>query len=118
MGWRMQADLETLASMPDDRLELNLLSGTAFYASAGPLELYIAKEIQAWLQQESTKDNIDLSQVKEAILYVDIKTDLVETNKKKIVCFSFACTSKLVTDEMTYGAHVTETHKWHKRVAP
>ena len=118
MGWRMQADLKILASLPDGQLEVNLLNGTASHTSSGPLALYIAKEIQAWLQQESTKDNIDIAQVKEAALTVDIKTDLVKTNNKKVVCFSFDCSSKLVTEEKTYGAHVSETHKWYERVAP
>jgi hypothetical protein len=118
MGWRMQTDLETLAGLPDGALELNLLRGTASHKVAGPLDLYIAKEIQAWLQQESTKDGVDLSQLNEATLVVDIKTDLVKTNKKKVVCFSFNCNSRLVTNEKTYSANVAEVHKWHERIAP
>ena len=118
MGWRMQTDLETLARLPDGVVELNLLNGSASHITAGPLDLYIAKEIQAWLQQESTKDNVDLSQLKEAALLVNIKTDLVKTNKMKVVCFTFVCNSKLVTDEKTYSAQVTETHKWYERVVP
>jgi len=118
MGWRMQADLETLAKLPDGVLELNLLEGTAVHNGAGSLNLYIAKEIQTWLQQESIKDGVDLSQVNEATLVVDIKTDLVKTNKKKVIYFSFNCISKLATDEKTYSANVAETHKWHERIAP
>ncbi|MDH3388306.1 MAG: hypothetical protein OEN02_10405, partial [Gammaproteobacteria bacterium] len=104
MGWRMHTDLETLAGLPDGILNLNLLTGTASHSTAGSLDLHIAKEIQAWLQHESTKDNVDLSRVREATLLVDIKTDLVKTNRKKVVCFSFECNSELVTEEKAYRA--------------
>ena len=118
MGWRMQSDLEILANLADGRLNLDLLTGTASHSTAGSLDLHIAKEIQAWLQQESIKDNVDLSRVTEATLLVDIKTDLVKTNRKKVVCFSFDCNSEFVTEKKTYSANVAETHKWHSRTAP
>jgi len=118
MGWRMQQDLETLARLPDGILSLDVLAGTATHSVVGELDLHIAKELQAWLGQESQKDGIDLSDLKCAGLNVQIKTDSMKTNRKKLVCFSFDCRSAFQLADRTYSANVSETHRWHERIAP
>lgn len=118
MGWRMQEDLEALAQLPDGSITVDLLAGTASHSSAGAIPLHIAKEIQAWLAHESQKDGIKLSPVEDAKLFVAVKTDTVKTNRKKIVCFSFDCRSEFRLLDRTYVANVSETHRWHERIAP
>ncbi len=118
MGWRMHEDLEILALLPDGNLTLNLLEGTANHESVGSLELHIAKEIQTWLAQESQKDGIRITDIVSATLSVQIKTDSVKTNRKKVVCFSFNCQSNFQMSDRTYTANVSETHHWHERLAP
>ena len=117
MGWRMAEDLETLAALPDGRIHLNLLSGSAEHSKAGSLNLHIAGEIQAWLRQESEKDGIDLGQVRSAELWVNVDTSKIATDRKRIVCFDFEASSKLTTDEAEYSAQVSESHKWHSRLS-
>ena len=116
MGWRMGDDLEALAGLPDGKIHVNLLTGTAEHSEAGPLNLHVAAEIQAWLRQECEKDGIDYSALKAADLWVDIDTSKIATNRKRIVCFDFDAISRLTTDEATYSAHVSETHRWHTRL--
>ena len=117
VGWRMGDDLETLSDLPDGTINVNLLTGEATHSVVGNLDLHIAKELQAWLQQEAEKDNIDFTQLKSGNLEVAINTGKVATNRKKIVSFNFECRSNIKTDEATYSAHVKDMHQWHSRVA-
>ena len=78
MGWRMGDDLETLASLPDGTIHLDLLSGSAEHNEAGPLNIHVAAEIQTWLRQECEKDGVDYSALKSADLWVDVDTSEIE----------------------------------------
>ena len=113
----MGDDLEALAALPDGRIHLDLLTGTAKHSKAGPLDIHVTREIQAWLRQECEKDGIDHSGLKSADLWVDVDTSKIATNRKRIVCFDFDATSKLTTDEAEYSAKVSESHKWHSRLS-
>ncbi len=117
MGWRMAEDLETLAALPDGRVHIDLLGGSAEHSEVGPLNLHIAGEIQAWLRQESEKDGIDFNALTSADLWVDIDTSKIATKSKRIVCFDFEASSRLTTDEAEYSAQVSESHKWHGRLS-
>ena len=117
MGWRMGDDLEALAALPDGRIHLDLLAGSASHDKTGPLDIRVAGEIQAWLRQECEKDGIDYSALQSADLWVDVDTSKIATNRKRIVCFDFNATSKLTTDEAEYSAQVSESHKWHTRLS-
>ncbi|PHS03792.1 MAG: hypothetical protein COA78_17330 [Blastopirellula sp.] len=116
VGWRMCDDLEIMSDLPDGTITLNLLTGDALHSIAGPLDLHIAKEIQAWLQQQSEKEGVDVAQLKSATLEVDVDTGKVATNKKKIVMFNFECRSSLKTDETSYQATLKDMHQWHTRI--
>ena len=116
VGWRMGDDLEVMSELPDGTITLNLLTGDAKHSIVGGLDLHIAKEIQAWLQQQSEKEGVDVSQLKSATLEVDVDTGKVATNKKKVVMFSFECRSNIETDETSYQATVKDMHQWHTRI--
>ena len=113
----MGDDLEALAALPDGRIHLDLLAGSASHDKTGPLDIRVAGEIQAWLRQECEKDGIDYSALQSADLWVDVDTSKIATNRKRIVCFDFNATSKLTTDEAEYSAQVSESHKWHPRLS-
>lgn len=117
VGWRMGDDLEALSDLPNGTISLNLLTGVATHSISGQIDLHIAKEIHAWLQQQSAKEGIDISQLVTATLEIDVDTSKVATNKKKIVMFNFECRSNIQTPETTYHATLKEAHKWHTRVA-
>jgi hypothetical protein len=115
MGWRLYADLEKLSEPPKAKLEINLLTGTAFHSALGLVDLQITKELVLWLQQESEKDGIELSQLTGANLVVDIISDVLATDRKKVICFSFQCKCTFVTAVRTYIKVAAETHKYHYR---
>lgn len=111
----MADDLEILADLPDGELVLDLLAETAEHDKAGTLDLHIAKEIHAWLKYECWRESIDFTLLKKARLTVAMNTSRVETNKKKIVCFCFACQSLIETDEAIYSCDAKDTHRWYSR---
>lgn len=117
VGWRMADDLEKLSDLPNGTISLNLLTGVANHSVSGPIDLHVAKEIRAWLQQQSVKEGIDISQLITATLEIDVDTSKVGTNKNKVVMFNFGCRSNIQTSETTYHATLKEAHKWHTRVA-
>lgn len=115
VGWRMGDDFELLASLPNGKIDINLIDSTASHEIIGILDLHVAKEISTWLRHEMKKDNIDYSEIKNANLSVTVNTARIPTNKKLIVCFEFDCHSKIQTSSTTYEASLMETHKWHTR---
>jgi len=116
MGWRMAEDLEILAALPSGRIHIDRLNGSADHSVAGPFDLCIAGEIQAWLSNESQKDAIDLHALTGADLWVDVVTSKTATNKSQIVSFDFAAASRLITDEAEYSARVADFHQWVGRL--
>lgn len=113
----MGDDLEKLSELADGTISIDLLTGEATHSKSGVLDLYISKEIQAWLQNQSEKEGINISELERGVLEVDIDSNKVATNKKKVIMFHFQCRSKLTTNEACYEGTLKETHKWHTRIA-
>ncbi|WP_404418677.1 hypothetical protein [Marinospirillum sp.] len=116
VGWRMGDDMEALSDLPDGTISINLLTGDAVHSEVGLLDLHIAKEIQAWLQQQGAKEGVDIEKLKSATLEVDVDTNKVATNKKKVLLFSFSCRSNLKTDTATYQGALTDEYHWYTRI--
>ncbi|MFC6979918.1 hypothetical protein [Microbulbifer taiwanensis] len=70
--------------------------------------MQIAKEIQAWLEQQGKKEGVDISRLESATLEVDVDTGKVATSRKKIVLFNFECRSNIKTNSSTYKANVKD----------
>jgi hypothetical protein len=116
VGWRMAEDLEVLADLPDGTLAIDVLSGSAVHSVDGPLTLYIAGELQAWLQHRLSESAIDRSGIERAIVMAAIRTDRIATNRKRIISFDFTVDSTIVTAERQYRGKLCEVHQWHTRV--
>jgi hypothetical protein len=116
IGWRMEDDLEKLAELLDGSIEVNILTGRALHSQAGDLSLRIAGEMQAWLKQRLSVDRIPEDAVVRAEIRLDVRTDRIRTDKKRIVSFDWDCHSILATDERTYESQLAEAHTWHRRV--
>mgnify|MGYP001046615617 CR=1 FL=1 len=52
----------------------------------------------------------------EATLTVEMDTDKIETDKKRVVSFNWKCLSRIETDEQTYIGKLLEKHKRHNRM--
>jgi hypothetical protein len=116
VGWRMAEDLEVLADLPDGTLVIDVVSGSAVHSVNGPLALYIAGELQAWLQHRLSESGIDRSGIERAVVMAAIRTERIATNRKRIISFDFAVDSTIVTAEREYRGKLCEVHHWHSRV--
>ena len=117
VGWRMGEDLEQLAELPDGVIFINALKGEAKHSSAGPLKLWVAEEISAWLPSRLESLSIPIAEILEATIQASISTGRILTNKKRIVSFDFRVQSTITTKDRTYVGNLEERHEWHNRVA-
>jgi hypothetical protein len=115
IGWRMGDDLEVLAELPSGRIHFDILSGQATHEASGPVILQIATEMKAWLSDRTRKDRIPLEAITAATLDLDMNTDRILTDKKRVVSFDWRCHTTLSTSEKTYEAKLKEDHTWHSR---
>ena len=116
-GWRMGADLERMSDLPDGALHLDLLRGTALHSSSGPVDLWIAGELSAWLKHRLEENRIPPSDVEKAELDISISTSKIATDKKRIVSFDFKITSCITAWGRTFGRTINDKHAWHTRLA-
>ncbi len=116
VGWRMSPDLETLSDLPSGIIDVDLLRGNAIHDKVGKIDLYVSKEIQAWLFKQLKDEKIEIDHIELARLSVEMDTDKIATDKKRVVCFNWKCSSQIKTDEKTYSGSLVEEHKWHKRI--
>ncbi|AXK71269.1 hypothetical protein DWG18_02495 [Lysobacter sp. TY2-98] len=116
VGWRMGDDLESLANLPDGRLEIDVLRGHATHSSGAEPHLFIAHELQAWFSARLEQLSIPIAAISKAIVEADIRTDLLATNRKRVVSFNFDVNSLVTTAEREYRGRLAETHSWHSRV--
>ena len=94
VGWRMQEDLSRLIELGDTQITINILDGSAFLQENIPVQLYIAKEINAWFLNRLTEVNIPASGIVSATLSIDQKVRLEETKTKRVAHFNFDCESE------------------------
>ena len=116
VGWRMGDDLETLSDLPSGKIDVDLLEGKAVHDKVGNIDLYVSKDLQSWLSKQMKDERIDIDHIELARLSVEMDTDKIATDKKRIVSFNWKCSSQIKTDEKTYSGNLVEEHKWHKRI--
>lgn len=112
----MADDLERLAELPDGTLSINVLEGRATHSVAGEQDLYIARELNAWLKAQLIKHAAE-GELQEVILKADIQTDRIATDRKRIVSFDFKCESFLRSRDKSYCGALAEKHTWHRRIS-
>lgn len=117
VGWRMGDDLETLSELPDGELFINALTGEATHSVAGPLQLWVAGEIQAWFKHRLEVSGIPTAEIHRASITANINTSRIATNRKKVVSFDFTIASRIETSDAAYAGSLKETHQWHQRAA-
>jgi hypothetical protein len=115
LGSRVTDDLEKLAELPDGKLEVDLLKGTARHSSGAVLELLVVSESAAWLNQRLDGAGVSVAELENAQLEVTIRTDRVPTDRKWIILFEFTCTCTLTGFGRTYLGHLPEKLTWYPR---
>jgi hypothetical protein len=117
VGWRMTEDLEILAALPDGTLSIDVLSGTVSHDVAGDIQLYIGGELQSWLSHRFRVYLIPLQAVLAAMVTAQIRTDLLVTNRQRIVSFDFSIRSLITTNECSYIGQLQGVHRWYTRIS-
>ena len=117
-GWRMGDDLEILADLPSGRIHFDIIEGCASHYSEGEVALCIAGEMKAWFRDRIAKDGIPMEAIQSAVLDVDMDSDRIKTDKKRVISFDWRCHSQIVTAEKTYEAELRDRHAWHSRSQP
>jgi hypothetical protein len=116
IGRLRQRDLETLAELQDGTIEINLLDSSTQHSHAGSLSLQVTNELKAWLHNRLNESNVPVSAITVAKLEVQINTQRVATDHKRIILFEFHLQSVLSTDEAIYSNERQIGLKWHNRV--
>ena len=114
----MGDDLEIISELPSGCIRFDILKGLGVHDTRGEVDLYIAREMQAWLRDRLAKDNIPDNAIRSATLDVEMDTDRIKTDKKRVVSFDSRCHSRISTDEKTYEVELTDRHVWHSSNQP
>lgn len=112
---RIDKDLETLAELPDGTFSFNILKGTVNHSTAGAVQLRIVEELAAWLRSRLITLGIPEDALCEAILILHVRTDLIPTDRKRLISFDFLSESRLVTSDRTYQGS-SSNHMYHSRM--
>ena len=110
MGWRMDHDSWRLERLPTGRLTIDLISCKTTHDSYGPMKMYVADSIHAWLQAECAKEAIPFNLLRRITLTVDIDVSPVETPRKKVMRHSFHIRSVIATDAREYRGETKESY--------
>ncbi|MBC7852623.1 MAG: hypothetical protein IAF94_04230 [Pirellulaceae bacterium] len=111
MGWRMGDDLETLATLSDGQLCINVLEGSCHHSEAGCIQTRIAREIQAWFIDRLAKHKIQIEEIRTATLTVTMK-NTISSKRKRGITFDWTCDGTITTVDREYKAHLAEPHTW------
>lgn len=114
-AWRDRGDLETLATLPDGTVALDLSAGTARHGAAGPIPFRMASELGTALADRLARKGIAPGAVESAGLVLRFATGAVRTDRDRIVHFDFDLECRLRADGKDYRASRREEHIWHAR---
>jgi hypothetical protein len=113
--WRSYADFETLADLPDGRIEIDALAGTARHGTEGPIGLAVSAELKAGLEGRLGKKGIPQATLAEATVTVLTDTKRIRTDRRRVVHFDFRIACRIRTRSADYEGAQEEEHVWHSR---
>jgi hypothetical protein len=116
VGRLMHEDLDKFAEMVNARITIDVLGRSARDEESEPVSLRIVDELAAWLAHRMVVENIPLEIVSAVSLRLDVRSDRIATDRKRIVLFDFECKCTLRTADRTYEGSLKEKHRWHQRI--
>lgn len=116
--WRLPADFEKLADLPDGEILIDVLAGTARHALAGPVGLQIAGEMRRGLESQLLLKGIEAGGISEAVVTIQVDTSRIRTDRRRIAHFDFSISSRIRFGKEIYAASQIEDHVWHSREQP
>jgi hypothetical protein len=106
VGWRMVAnDYQTLSALGTGRLEVDVLAGHATWQE-GPIRLYIAGELQAWLRQRLQQEEMPVTEIEMATLSVEIESGRMGPRRSWLRA---RCQSRIVAAGREFRGALDET---------
>jgi hypothetical protein len=78
---RIAEDLETLASLSDGSVLVNLLAGSALTANGTDVPLQICLTLWSWLDQQSSERGFRLTAIEKAEILIHVDTSRIPTNR-------------------------------------
>lgn len=111
---RIAEDLETLASLPDGAVCVNLITATATAANGAAVSLQLGSTLWSWLSQQSSERSFNLTEIEKAEILINTDTSRIPTNRASIISFDLHAVTTLVRDGREYSAESTN-HMWHNR---
>lgn len=114
-GWRLavhENDIPRLIAIGSDELHANLLDGTVRVDGAEIEPLGIVLEIQAWLRDRCSEDNVPIDGLREAELTVTFVATQSRRRGRSARSLRFECSSRLATDERSYEGASVKDELW------
>jgi hypothetical protein len=115
-AWPIPEDLETLASVPDGDLTIDILASKASHSSVADINLGATEQLHRWLQAQLAASDIHAEDLEQALLIARIQTDRIATDRSRIVSFDFHVESLLKAGTRVFHGVPTERHVWHHRI--
>lgn len=113
VGWRSGEDINTIGSLGDGIIKINLLNETFTHNHKEVKGLKIVGELKYWLVDQLKKYNIKLNDL-ESVLITSNTTIKKENKKNKAtkiqLNWNIICSIK--TNEKEYLGKLAETHQW------
>lgn len=111
---RINTSLERLADLPDDALQIDLLSGSCVHGKVGELPLPMVEEFRAWLTEQVRKAGITSDVLDRAVLSLRYTTDRVATDRRRILLFELECASEFAAEGRVFKGHASDS-LWYQR---
>lgn len=114
-GWRLavhENDIPRLIAIGSDELHANLLDGTVRVDGAEIEPLGIVLEIQAWLRDRCSEDNVPIDGLREAELTVTFVATQSRHRGRLARSLRLECSSRLTTDERSYEGASVKDELW------
>jgi hypothetical protein len=108
-------DFETLATLTDGTLTMDLLAAMSRHSSGGTLNLKVTGELASWLNERLAKMQLSPTELSSAELAITIRTARVATDRARIVPFDFVCTGTFSTNDRSCSSKPTAALRWYNR---
>jgi hypothetical protein len=108
-------DFETLATLSDGTLTMDLLAANSRHSSGGALNLKVTGALAFWLNEHLAKVQLFPTDLSKADLAIAIRTDRVATDRARIVPFDFVCTGTFSTNDRSCVSKPATALRWYDR---
>ncbi len=121
-GWQLLQDYKAITELQKGKIVIDILSGECFHDGKGIKPLSIATVLNSWMIDDFKTNNIPLSIIEKAQLYVKFETERHKGQRDKTTIWArptkdfisckLDCTGLIRTDEKEYIDKYSEIEEW------